>query len=182
MSEGKPTTEHMAFDLSTGGIRLCGQPLATVGDELSVLLQLPEAEVRASGRLLRVGSAPGRPDFAIQFAPLEPRDEDAIQDAVVDALAHPDRRSVLLFQNGPDLLWPGWGWLRPLSPICAAAMTPLAAVLCLQEHAIAMVVLGRPGPGPRPSQWSEALPELAWRIIDPVGRLHLPGTASRLGL
>jgi hypothetical protein len=182
ISEGKPATEHMTYDLSTGGTRLCGQPLATVGDELQVLLQLPEGEVRASGQLLRVGSVAGAPDFAIQFAQLEPRDEDAIQDAVLDALTHPDRRSVLLLQNGPDLRWPGWGWLRPVSPICAAAVTPLDAVRCLQEHAIAMAILGRhPGHGPRACQWSEALPELPWRTIDPVGRLHLPVTTSRLG-
>ncbi len=182
MSEGRPATEHMTHDLSTGGIRLCGQPLVTVGDELSVLLQLPEAEVHASGRLLRIGSSAGRPDFAVEFAQLEPQDEDAIQDAVVDALAHPDRRSVLLFQSEADPRWPGWGWLQPVSPICAAAMTPLGALRCLQEHAITMAILGHPGHGPRSCHWSQTLPELPWRVIDPADRLHLPAATSRLGL
>jgi len=171
MTEGTPAAEYMARDLSTGGIRLCGQPLATVGYEVTLLIQLPESEVRVRGQLLRIGATDGKPDFAVRFAQLQLRDEDAIGAAVEDALDHPGRRSLLLLQNGPGPWWPGWHWLQPVAPICATAITPLAALECIHQHPIAMGIMSR-WTGLRASEWEEALPELPWRFIDRVGRLH----------
>ncbi len=100
----KKATEQVTYDLSAGRVRRCGLPLARVGDEVRVLLQLPRGRglVRASGRLLRPGETDGGPDFAIQFVHLAPRDEDAIHNAV--AKRSPNRtaaRSCCLRRDGP---------------------------------------------------------------------------------
>ena len=123
----------MVYDLSTGGVRLCGLPRARVGDEVGVRLQLPRDRVYTRGYLLRVGSSAESPDFAIEFFRLSAKAEDAIHDAVIEALSHPEHRSLLLVgeQNpyGPE-----WEWLDPVSPICATATTPLEAVQCLEKR------------------------------------------------
>jgi hypothetical protein len=170
----------MTCDLSAGGVRLCGRPLAQIGDEVGVLLRLPERSIRAVGRVLRMGRTRGRPDFAIEFADLEPHDEDAIHDAVVEALAAPEYRSVLIFQGEHDSRWPGWEWLRPLFPICALATTPLEAMQCLQEYAIEIAIVDTSGPAPRAADWNEAIPGLPWRTIDGAGRLRGLGRDARL--
>ena len=172
MANGE-ATEHMTYDLSVGGVRLCGLPRAQVGDEVSVLLQLPWARVRAQGRLLRRGSIDGRPDFAIQFVDLEANDEDAIQDAMVDALSHPERRSLLLLQREEGFNSPAcFAWLNPVSAISATAATSLEGVRCLEKHPIDMGILSSAGYAVQDSEWSEEHPEVSWRSIDYAGRLH----------
>ena len=173
LTKEKPATEHMVYDLSTEGIRLCGLPHAEVGENVRVRLQLPRVRVRASGHVVRCGSTPGSPDFAIQFADVEPRDEDAIQSAVVEAVAHPDRYALLLLQREEERSWPVcFNWLAPLSPICATATTSLEAVGCLEEDRIEIGILGPPGDGAQDFDWNESHPEVCWRSIDHAGRLH----------
>ena len=171
--EGKPATEHMVYDLSTGGVRLCGLPGAQVGAEVSVWLQLPREGVCARGYLLRVGSSAERHDFAIEFFELSARVEDAIHDAVVEALSPPDRRSLLLVQSERNPDWPGWKWLDPVSPLCAAATTPLEAVQCLEGNHFDFGIVGSGDHGTWDSEWIEMYPEVSWRSIDYAGRLHL---------
>lgn len=127
VTEKKTATEHIVYDLSTGGARLCGLPGAQVGDEVRVRLQLPWARVRARGRLLRQGWSNGSPDFAIEFFDVSADAEDAIHDAVVDALAQPNSPSLLLVQREGE--WPTcFDWLDAVSPICVNAITSLGAV------------------------------------------------------
>ncbi len=149
MKVEKKATEQVTYDLSAGGVRLCGLPLARVGDEVRVLLQLPRGRglVRASGRLLRLGETDGQPDFAIQFVHLAPRDEDAIHSAVAKALSEPDRRSILLLEERRS----GCDWLRPVTPIRTAVTTSLEAVEYLRKKAPrsgswALGILGRGPP------------------------------------
>jgi hypothetical protein len=170
----------MTYDLSAGGVRLCGQPLARIGDEVEVSLRLPETCIHTRGRVLRLGLTDGRPDFAISFADLSPDDEDAIHNLVLESLSAPGYRSVLLFQSQHDPHWPGWDWLRPLLSICTLATTPLEVVQCLHEYHIGLAILDSAGPAPRAADWNQALPELTWRTIDRAGRLHRFGRDARL--
>ena len=180
MTEENTATEHMVYDLSTGGVRLCGLPRAQVGDEVRVRLQLPWARVRARGRLLRRGWSNGSPDFAIEFFNLSAGAEDAIHDAVVDALSRPNCRSLLLVQREGER--PAcFDWLEAVSPICATAITSLGAVQCLEEYPIEMGILSPAGGrGVRDFWWSEAHPEVSWRTIDDAGRLHPVATTFGL--
>ena len=171
MTEGKPATEQMVYDLSTGGVRLCGLPHARIGDEVRVRLQLPREWVGARGHLLRVGSAE-KPDFAIEFADLSAGAEDAIHDAVVEALAHPNRRSLLLVQGERNPYWIGWNWLDPVSPICATATTPLEAVERLEEHRCDVGIVGSGDRRTQDLEWIEMYPEVYWRALDNAGCLH----------
>ena len=175
-------SEHITYDLSVGGIRLCGLPCAQVGDEVRVRLQLPQARVRARGRLIRRGSTDGRPDFAIQFVDLEASDADAIHEAVVvESLSQPQRRSLLLLQREGGFNSPAcFAWLNPVSAICATAATSLEAVQCLEEQPIDMGILSAPGHAVQDSEWSEAHPEVSWRTIDDAGRLHPVATTFGL--
>lgn len=177
LTEGRPATEHMVRDLSEGGIRLCGLPRAQVGDEVWVRLQLPRDRVFARGTLLRVGSSAERPAFAIEFSA---RAEYAIPDAVVEALSHPDRRSLLLVQSERNSTRSGWEWLDPVSPICAAATTPLEAVQCLEGNHFDLGIVGSGGHGTQDSEWIEMYPEVCWRTIDDAGRLHPVATTFGL--
>ena len=171
MTEGNTATEHMVYDLSAGGVRLCGLPRAQVGDEVRVRFQFPRAQACAWGRLLRRGWANGSPDFAIEFFNVSADAEDAIHDAVVDALSQLNCRSLLLVQREGG--WPAcFDWLEAVSPICATAITSLGAVQCLEEHPIEMGILSTAGRGVRDFEWSEAHPEISWRTIDDAGRLH----------
>lgn len=168
-AEGGAATEHLTYDLSAGGARLCGIPRAKVGDRVGLLLHLPGAWVPAVARLLRV-SKDESPEFALQFIDMDAASEDTIQDAVVEALADPDRRSVLLLQSEKDREWQGWSWLAPVSPICAAATTPLEAVLCLERYEISVALVGEESAS-RLAEWKGALPGLTWRALDRAGRL-----------
>ena len=172
VSKGK-ATEHMTYDLSVGGVRLCGLPRAQVGDKVLVRLQLPRARICARGYIVRVGSPAENLDFAIQFVDLASRDEDAIQSAVVEALSHPDRCSVLLVQREEERYGPpGVDWLDPISPICATARTSFEAVEYLEEHPFDVGIVGSGGHGTLDSEWIEMYPEVCWRSIDHAGRLH----------
>ena len=176
-TEDKPATEHMVYDLSTGGVRLCGLPRAQIGDEVTVRLRLPRGSAPARGHLLRVASMSGRPDFAIEFFDVSADTEDAIHDAVVEALSHPERRSVLLLQDAQQEWWrgrhwPGWGWLDPMLPICATAITLLEAVQCLEEHRLDVGIVDSVDHGTRDSELIGLYPEVSWRTIDDGGRLH----------
>ena len=172
MTEGKPATEHIVYDLSVRGVRLCGLPRAQVGDEVRVRLQLPRAWVGARGHLLRVGSIAGKPDFAIELFDLSADAEDAIRNTVVEALSHPGRRSLLLVQSERNPYWPGWSWLDPVSPICATATTPLEAVECLREHRFDVCLVGSGDRGTQDLEWIEKYPEVYWRTLDDAGCLH----------
>ncbi len=179
MADQKPVTEHLTCDLSAGGVRLCGVPLARPGSEIEVTLQMRDRCVRTAGRLLRIGSRHGKPDFAIQFVDLDASDEDAIQDVVLEALSRRERRSILLLKNQPEVRWAGWSWLDPLTPICSTAMTPLLAIQQLYEHAIEIGILNRSGDSRLAQQWMELAPEISWRAIDRAGRLHAIGSDRR---
>lgn len=176
-TEGKAPTEHMVYDLSTTGVRLCGLPRAWLGDEVTLRLQLPRARVFARGHFVRVGLVEGRPDFAIEFIELSADAEDAIHDAVVEALSHPQRRSVLLLRNGaeefrPGRLWTGWSWLEPISSICDSAATSLEALQYLAEQVVQMGILSDAAQAEAPD-WAEAYPEVSWRTLERRGRLRL---------
>ena len=169
LTEGKPATEQMVYDLTTGGVRLCGLPHAGIGDEVSVRLQLSGEWLGARGQILRTSSSEEQPDLAIEFFDLSARVEDAIQDAVVEALSYPDRRSLLLLQNRD---WTGRDWLDPVLPICATATTPLEAVECLEAHRCEVGLIGSTNRGTPDLEWIEMYPEVYWRIIDDAGRLR----------
>ena len=181
MTDKHTATEHIVYDLSTGGARLCGLPGAQVGDEVRVRLQLPWARVRARGRLLRQGWSSGSPDFAIKFFDVSADAEDAILDAVVDALAQPNSPSLLLVQREGE--WPTcFDWLDAVSPICVNAITSLGAVRYLEDHPIEMGILSPARGGVEDYWWSESHPGISWRTIDNAGRLHAAGTTFGLRL
>ena len=61
-------TEHLTFDLSVAGIRLCGHPQVDVGDVAQVWLYFSQNMIaRASGQILRLSETDGRPECAIRF-------------------------------------------------------------------------------------------------------------------
>jgi hypothetical protein len=169
--EEKPATEHMVYDLSVGGVRLCGLPRARIGDRVTVRLRLPGDVVVAPGRLLRAGTIARIPDLAIEFSDLSSRAEDSIHDAVVDALSRPEHRSILLIQEGRERCWPGWHWLDPISPICDTAATPLEA---LQHLATQSIRVGIVSASDRMAArfWGEIHPEIAWRALEEMGCLR----------
>ena len=172
MCKGK-TTEHMTYDLSVAGVRLCGLPRGQVGDEVCVQLELPEAQVLTSGRLLRLGSITGELDCAIEFFDLSGSAEGAIHHAVDAALAHPDRRSLLLVQMEVETQRPRcFDWLNPLSPISSTARTSQEALRCLEGDCIEIGILGSPGDGAQDLNWNEVHTKVCWRSIDHAGRLH----------
>ncbi len=174
----RATTEHMTYDLSTGGVRLCGLPSAQEGDKVRVLLQLPRARVHALGRLLRLGWTAGRPDFAVEFLNLSSQAEEAIQDAVVEALSSPGRRSVLLVETDQERPVLADGWLAPISPICAVANTSLEAVQSLREHAIHVGILSMAISESIALAWSEVDSHVLWRSINEAGGLYRIGTST----
>ena len=150
---------------------MCGLPHAEIGDEVSVRLQLRRECVRARGHLLRVGSTAEKPDFAIEFFELSAIAEDAIHDAVVEALSHPDRRSLLLVKSERKPYRPAcFDWLDPVSPIYATVTTTLEAVGYLEEHPIDVAIVG--SASMHDSEWIGMYPEIAWRTIDDAGCLH----------
>lgn len=169
---GRPPTEHMTYDVSAGGMRLCGLPDAEVGSEVTVRLQLGRSWIRASGLLLRLGSTEGSSDFAVEFQGLSAGAEDAIHDAVVEALAHPERRSVLLLASAGDPHPPGGEWLAPIWSICATASTPLAALSCLERHAIEVGIVSLTDRDAPTWAWAEVDPKISWRAVGPLGCLH----------
>ena len=171
--EGKPATEHMVHDLSTGGVRLCGLPRAQIGDEITIRLRLAGGSASVCGRLLRAGSTAGKRDFAVEFFDVSAQAEDAIHDAVVAALSHPERRSVLLLRDEQAEWWPGRGWLDPVLPICVSATTPLEAVQCLETHRLEIGIADSVDQVTRASEWLEMYPEVHWRTVDGRGCLRL---------
>ena len=114
----------------------------------------------------------GQPDFAIEFFDLSARVEDAIHDAVLEALSHPDRRSLLLVQSERNPDWTGLEWLDPVLPICATATTALEAVACQEEHRCDVGIVGSRYLGTQDLQFMAMYPEVYWRSIDHAGRLH----------
>lgn len=169
-SNGRPSTEHMTYDLSTGGVHLCGLPRAREGDRVRVLLQLPRARFRASGHLLRMGWTAGRPDFAVEFLNLSPQAEDAIQDAVLEALSAPPRPSVLVIDD-PERTVAADGWLDPISPICVAAHCQ-EALQHLMQHPIDVGILSMPVGRLLGPTWAELEPGILWRTINEAGCLY----------
>ena len=170
--DGRATTEHMTYDFSTGGVRLCGLPSAQEGDRLNVLLQLPRGRVHVLGRLLRLEWTAERPDFAVEFLNLSSRAEDAIQDAMVEALFSPGLRSVLLVETDEERPVSGDGWLAPISPICAVANTYLEAAQSLTDHSIRVGILGRATNESSAPAWSDEDSNILWRTIDEEGCLY----------
>ena len=181
-TSGKRVTEHLTCDLSAGGVRLCGRPRALVGEQVGILLRLGKRQVRAWGELLRVGETAGTPDFAVRFVHISANAEDVIQDAVVQALARPSRRSILLLQSEGKPPSSNWDWLEPLSPICATATTALVALRYLEEHAIRMGILDTLEGPPQGPEWIDCYPEIPWRAVDELGRLNVVGIASPSGV
>lgn len=171
-SEGRPATEHMVHDLSTRGARLCGLPHARIGDEVKVRFQLPRNSVCARGYILRIGSTAGSPDFAIELLDVSANAEDAIHDAVVEALSDPDRRSVLVFDAQQERYALSRGRFNPILPICATATTVLSAVQCLGDHPIKMGLMSATLEGLSVDHWASAFREIWWRTVDEAGRLH----------
>ncbi len=159
-------SEHMTYDLSAGGVRLCGVPHAQVGDEVWVQLELARGRVRARGRLLRLGSADAQPDFAIEFVDLAARDEDAIQDAVLEALSDSDRRSILLAQREEE---PGWTPCFDSMPGSAVASTQIpgsmsCGLTCSFRRGGNKRTEVRPERGGTPQAYPGASRARAWRV------------------
>jgi hypothetical protein len=127
-----------------------------------------------------VGSSQEQPDYAIEFLDLSARAEDAIHDAVVEALSDPERRSLLLVQSEHDPDPAGLDWLDPVLPMCATASTPVEAVECLEQHRCDVGIIGSRVRGTQHLEWMEMYPEVCWRIIDRTGRLYpaLPRASS----
>ncbi len=166
-------TEHMIYDLSVGGARLCGIPHAEVGARMRVALCLPRATVRASARLLRASTTEQGPAFAIEFCKLRPRAEDAIQDAALHALSGAAERPVLLLQGDEGNAWDGWKWLDPLSPICLVATNVPDAFEYLDRYRIEFgLVSDQHCMRPPIARWPWGFPEVSWRTIDQAGRLR----------
>jgi hypothetical protein len=170
--DGVSATEHITYDLSASGVRLCGLPRAHVGGQVGLLLCLAEEWVRATGELVRLDAHEENPQFAVRFTDMAAQAEDAIQDAVLRALATPQRHSVLLVRPRHSEGWPGWRWLEPVASACAVALTPLDAVVKMNVERIA---LGIVDPlrccAIRPSAWRTSFPMVLWRTLDRAGRL-----------
>jgi hypothetical protein len=166
-----PSSEHVTYDLSIDGVRLCGLPCAEVGDDVAVMMQLGRERVWVAGRLVRTGETNGSPDFAIRFQEVAPKTEDAIQDALVEALTEPRKHpSVVLLGRPEDPPQSAWNWLQPVLPMCTNALAPFDALSRLAEGVHTGILSS--SLAPQLAQWQKALPKVAWRRIDPAGRLH----------
>ncbi len=173
VADGRTATQHLVYDLSVTGVRLCGLPGAEIGDAVEISLSLPQLRVHVFGRLRRVGTTAGRPDFAIEFDRLPASSEDIIHDAVLHALLHEEQRpSVLLFREESDEHLAGWGWLGPIFPICALATQPSLAVECLESHPIELGILSAGERRTCLPDWAAAYPEIRWQSLDESGCLH----------
>lgn len=170
--DGASATEHITYDLSASGVRLCGLPRDRVGSQVGLLLCLAEEWVRAAGELVRFDAHEGNPQFAVRFTDMAAQAEDAIQDAVLQALATPERHSVLLVRPQRNEGWPGWRWLEPAAGACSVALTPLDAVVKMHAERIGLAIVD-----PlrccaiRPSAWRKSFPTVLWRTLDRAGRL-----------
>ncbi len=193
-SAEQPLSHHLSYDLSAGGVRLCGLPNAQIGEPVEVLLHLREGRLRVSGCLQRMDSGAERPHFTIQFREPSARAEAVIAQAVSAAtLFAPPSLSglpaqkgrtpegVLLFDDEADPRWPGWSWLTPLRSICAEARSPLEAVEHLEARSFRMGLLRRSDVDRPLPDWAEAYPELSWLTIDAAGRLHSISTSFGSG-
>jgi len=169
--------EHLTYDLSVGGVRLCGLPRAAVGEGVELLLPLgPRERLHATGRLVRV-DAGSRLQFAVAFDPLERRAADAIQAAVLRHLEAGPGRRVLLYREADARTETGMGWLAPVLSQCSIATSPLEAIGYLELEPIELAIFDWFDHAFRARRMPEAFPEIAWRAIDEVGRLH-PGAAA----
>jgi len=169
--------EHLTYDLSTGGIRLCGLPRAAVGDPVELLLPLRPAErLHVAGRLVRVDAGP-RAQFAVAFDPLEARAEDAIQETVLQTLEGGPGRRVLLYREPDARAETGMGWLAPVLSQCSIATSPLEAIGYLEMEPIRVAIFDWFDHAFRSRRMADTFPEIAWRAIDEMGRLH-PGAAT----
>ena len=176
MTEGRPATQHLTYDLSTGGVRLCGVPQAQPGDDVQLLLDLPSGRrLPASGRLLRRDLTDGQPDFAIEFSRLPAHAEDVVQNEVLKALAHKDRPRLLLFGSECEEEWPGFDWLKPILSSCAPATTLPTALKYLEQLRIEIGLFSKADRrSPQSYDWREMYPGIIWRTIDAQGRLAYP--------
>jgi hypothetical protein len=167
------TSEHVTHDISLGGVRLCGMPHGEVGDEARLAVHLPAGTVRGAGRLVRVGAAGLRGEFAVRFTALDDCAEGLIHAAVLDALSQPDPRTILSVQR-PINVFTGWDWLAPVGAVCVIATTTLQAVAHMRAYPIRLGIVA-PGAVETPEwAWSAIYPQTTWRCIDGYGRLHVP--------
>lgn len=171
-SPGRAPSQHLSFDLSPGGIRLCGLPNASLGEEVEILLQLHRQRLRLPGCLQRIGSHDGKPDFALRFVEPTARARSVIEEVVRDVASPKAGPSLLLFDDTGPARWAGWDWLDHLRDRCARAESGLEAVELLESQPFEMGLVRRTRADCALPAWAEAYPELTWATIDAAGRLH----------
>jgi len=166
-------SEHVVYDLSLGGMRLCGLPAGLLGDRVCALLYLPEETIVLAGQLVRVSRGSGVPSFAVRFGEVSSEAEAAIGAASLEATRRPDEPSILSiespahFTHTPD-------WLAPVDSVCVRVQSELEVTECIVRHQIQLSLLRGPSTDIPDWAWHTIYPEQLWRMMDPQGQLRIP--------
>jgi CheY-like chemotaxis protein len=84
---------YIVENLSLGGARLSGGPAVRTGDEIKVILELPQGAVEVRGLVLRSDAGARDSAIAVRFNALSRRAREAIGVAVAEALEEAARES-----------------------------------------------------------------------------------------
>ncbi len=164
-------TEHLTFDLSVAGVRLCGHPQAEIGDEVQVWLYFSQNMIaRATGQVLRLCETDARPECAIQFDSVPDDSLQFIQKRADAALLGNASRSVLLFEAAHDT-GEGRRWLNSLRSRCHVVQQIGKLAESLAKYRIETAVVGGDYHEIL-TEWAAAYPHVSWRSIDAKGQLH----------
>lgn len=166
-------SEHIVYDLSLGGMRLCGVPDASVGDRVCALVHLPSAPVVLSGSVLRAHERASPRSFAVQFDEISSEAECAIETAFAETRARQGEPSMLSVET-PVCRSYAQDWLAPLGSACARASSALNVNDCLARYRIEVGVLREACTDIPDWEWNVIYPEQMWRTMDQQGRLHVP--------
>lgn len=164
-------TEHLTFDLSVAGVRLCGHPRAEIGDEAQVWLYFSQNLIpRATGHVLRVCETDARPECVIRFDSVPDDSRQLIQKRADAALSGNASRSVLLFEAAHDA-GEGRRWLNSLRSRCHVVQQIGKLAESLVTYRIETAVVGSDY-HEMLAEWAAAYPHVSWRSIDAQGQLH----------
>jgi CheY-like chemotaxis protein len=135
---GSAVGRYLVQNLSAGGVLLTGRRSVDLDDHVRVVLPFPGRDaVVVEGRVTRCASAGnGIAAVAVELRHRSPVTEDAIQQAMLDAILADDRRvrpAVLLVEDCEDVCERITAGLVAAGRRVVTAATPLAAVQHLED-------------------------------------------------
>ena len=166
--EGEPS-EHLTFDLSTAGVRLCGYPQVEIGDVVQVWLYFDKNVIaHASGKAVRACEMDGRPECAVRFDSIEDDSRQIIQEKATAVSLGDASPSILLLRTGAVR---ETSWLDALRGRCRAVQEIGELAEAVSKYPIETAVVGDDYHEAL-DEWSTAYLQIVWRSIDAKGRLR----------